>query len=230
MVRKISKDKYLVAAFITFGVFLLGVLLGLVIEGKRVGYVETKSREQAIDLSSLQLQYQFMDQLENKDDCPILLKTFAESVSSLENTRIRLEGYDQDAKISKYEFELLKRDYIHAQIRYWLLAKKSKEICGSDLVTVLYFFSDKEECPMCDQQAFVLTYLKKIFKEKLLIFSFDSKLENEPIISLLKHSYGVTEFPTVVVDGNVTEGFASKELLLKKICDNYDSDYEYCKK
>lgn len=228
VIRHISKEKYIVAGLITGGIFILGVLFGLLIEGKRLSYVDDISKEQNLDFSSLQLQYAFIDQLSQEKNCEGVSKTFEENIENLEVTRIRLETFDEGAKLNKKDFDMLKREYILAQIRYWLLAKKTKELCGDDIVTILYFFSDDKECPDCNNQAFVLTYLKKIFKEKLLIFSFDSKLKEEPMISILKSTYGVSKFPSIVIEGKKYEGLTKKEDILKIICPHYSTKIDEC--
>ncbi|MFH0868050.1 MAG: hypothetical protein V1831_01950 [Candidatus Woesearchaeota archaeon] len=228
VIRQISKEKYIVAGLITGGIFLLGVLFGLVIEGKRLGYVDDVSKEQNLDFSSLQLQYAFIDQLSQEKNCEGVSNTFEENVGNLEITRERLETFDQDAKLNKKEFDTLKREYVLAQIRFWLLAKRTKELCGNEMVTILYFLSDNKECPNCDNQAFVLTYLKKIFKEKLLIFSFDSKFNQEPMISILKNTYEITNYPTIVIESEKYEGLTNKEDILKIICPYYSTEIDEC--
>ncbi|MBI4451937.1 hypothetical protein HY637_00780 [Candidatus Woesearchaeota archaeon] len=226
--RSISKDKYLMAGAITVGIFLLGLFLGLAIEGKRVNYIESVSRKQNLEFSSLQLQYAFIDQLSQEKNCLAVQKTFEQNINSLESTRIRLENFDRDATLNKNELDILKNEYLLAQIRYWLLAERTRELCGSDIVSVLYFFSDEEECPDCEKQAFVLTYLKKRFKDRLLIFSFDSKFEEEPMIPLLKNTYDTKKFPTIVIEGKPKPGFQSKESILKEICTYYREKPEDC--
>lgn len=226
--RSLSKDKYIIAGAITLGIFLLGLFLGLAIEGKRVNYIESVGRKQNLDFSSLQLQYAFIDQLSQEKNCLAVQKTFEQNINNLESTRIRLENFDRDATLNKNEFDILKNEYILAQIRYWLLAERTKELCGSDIVNILYFFSDERECQDCERQAFVLTYLKKKFTDKLLIFSFDSKFENEPMIPLLKKTYNVTNYPTIVIEGKPKQKFQDKDAILKEICSRYREKTEDC--
>ena len=226
--RSLSKDKYIIAGIITSGVFLLGLLLGLTIEGKRVNYIESIARKQNLDFSSLQLQYAFIDQLSMENNCLAVQKTFEQNINSLESTRIRLENFDRDATLNKNELDILKNEYMLAQIRYWLLAERTRKLCGSDIVNILYFFSDEKECPNCEKQAFVLTYLKKKFRDKLLIFSFDSKFDNEPMVPLLKKTYNVTSYPTIVIESEPRKGFQDKDVILNEICNYYREKTEEC--
>lgn len=226
--RGLNKERYIAAGAITLGVFILGLLLGLLIEGKRVSYIESMSRKQNLDFSSLQLQYAFIDQLSQEKNCLAVQKTFEQNINNLESTRIRLENFDTDAKINKDDFDLLKNEYLLAQIRYWLLAKRTRDLCDADIVNILYFFSDQKECPDCEKQAFVLTYLKKKFKDRLLIFSFDSKFEAEPMVPLLKNTYNVGRYPTVVVEDTPYAGFRDKDSLLREICGIYKQKPKEC--
>ena len=92
VVRKISKEKYIIAFLITMGIFALGLLLGLVIESQRVEYVQFKDRAQSLDFTSLQLQYQFIDEFSQEKNCEALTKTFDENIKNLEVTRVKIES------------------------------------------------------------------------------------------------------------------------------------------
>ena len=112
--RTLSKDKYIIAGFITLGIFLLGFFLGLAIEGKRVNYIESISRKQNLEFSSLQLQYAFIDQLSQEKNCLAVQKTFEHNINNLESTRIRLENFNRDATLNKNELGILKNEYVLA--------------------------------------------------------------------------------------------------------------------
>ena len=226
--RNLSTDKYIIAGAITLGIFLLGLFLGLAIEGKRVNYIESVSRKQNLEFSSLQLQYAFIDQMSQEKNCIAVQRSFEQNINNLESTRIRLENFDRDATLNKNELDVLKNEYLLAQIRYWMLAERTRKLCGTDIATILYFYSDEKNCPDCEKQAFVLTYLKKIFRDKLLIFSFDSQFESEQMIPLLKNTYNATKFPTLVIEGKTKFGFVSKDSILKDICGIYKEKTEGC--
>ena len=223
-IRRVSTDKYVVAAIITIGIFLFGLLLGLYIESKRATYIETIGKEQNLNYNSLQLQYAFMDQLSKEENCDAVAKTFEDNIKELETTRERLEKFDEKSRLNKDDFNLLRRDYVLAQIRYWLLAKRTKDVCNREITTVLYFYSDNVECPDCGKQAFVLTYLKKLFKDKLLVFSFDSKQQDEPMVNILRHTYNLTTFPTLIIEGEKFTSLMDKTESLNEICKYHLTD------
>lgn len=226
--RKISRSRYFFAATITAGIFLLGLFLGLIIENHRLEFIQNEDTIQKLEYNSLQVLYAYIDQLSASQECDTIPKVYDLSLEHLENTRIRLENYDREAKIKEEEFAKLKREYVQAQLRYWLLAQKINEMCDLDIVSVLYFFSTDKECPDCEEQGFVLTYLKDIFKTKLLIFAIDSNYEEEPMIGLLKRSYNITKYPTIVIEENKYEGFTKKDEILDEVCSRYASNDSKC--
>lgn len=228
MVREINRKRYLMAGILTAFVFILGIMLGMVIEGQRVQYIDKVNRIEKLDYSSLQLQYAYIDQLSREENCEAVSKTFESSVKSLTETSERLESYEKNANLNKEEFKVLKREYILSQLNYWLLAQRTKKICERDLVTILYFYSTEKECPDCEEQAFILTYLKQKFGNKLLIFALDSTYTEEPMINMLKNQYDVKEYPTIVIENEAFEGFVSKSQILNIICDKYNKKIEEC--
>ena len=219
------KGKYLLAAFITAIIFLLGLFLGMTIEGKRVLYIEKTSKEQQLAFEGLQLQYNWITQLSQEKNCPAIFKTFEDYIDKLAKSQERLETYSEEAKLDKADFLNLKREYLQAELNAWLLAERVKTSCNESMMsTILYFYSTDRLCPTCGQQALVLSYLKGVFKEKVLIFSIDSSLEQESMIPLLKSIYLIAQYPTLIVDGKKFEGLAAGDELLKEICVNYEKN------
>lgn len=228
--RKVSRNKYVIALLITFAVFALGLLLGLVIESGRLQVIESQKTKQTLDFNSLQLQYQFIDIFGEEKNCNALKKTFEESIQNLENTRKKLEDYLEDSRLNKDQFNLLKREYSLAQIRFWLLTKKTKDICGLEHSIVFYFYADDAQCAKCGDQAYVLTHLKNKFGINLLNFAFDAQFEDEPLIGILTETLGIERYPSLIINGEKFAGFTSEETILKEICPTYKNvENELCK-
>ncbi|MEA3515507.1 MAG: conjugal transfer protein TraF, partial [Nanoarchaeota archaeon] len=174
-------------------------------------------------------QYEYINQLSFENDCQTMQETFEANMENLELARLKLEEYTKNSKINKDDFNQIKRDYTISQLQYWLFAKKKKQICDSDDVSILYFFAEDKACKDCNKQSFVLTYLKKIFGADLLIFSINSNFTEEPMVNLLQKSYNVTEFPTMMIDNQKVEGLHNKDELMKMICPRYTTENEKCK-
>ncbi|MBI2144059.1 hypothetical protein HYU17_02815 [Candidatus Woesearchaeota archaeon] len=227
-VRKIKKSRYILAGILTAMIFVVGLMVGLVIEGKRVQFIDGYSKELKLDIGSLQLQYAFIDQLAQAGNCGAFTKSFDKNLEKLEATRLKLVSYQADATVNRHEFNLLRRNYILSQVEYWLLSIKAKRLCGTDVVNVLYFFS--KDCSRCDDQSFVLTFLKQKFRDRLFVFGFDASFEDEPLLSLMTATYNVTAYPTVIIEGSSYADFMSKENLTETLCGLYVDKPGECRK
>jgi len=226
--RNMQKTRYIVAAIITVGIFLFGLMLGLVVEGKRINYVQDLFQEQRAEFASSQLQYSYVTTLEGQNACPAIYPIFFNNLRKLDDTANKLESYVKDSRINDETFNVLKREYTIEQLKYWLLSKQAREACDEDLVRVLYFFSTDSECPNCAEQAFVLDYLKKLYGEKLLIFSLDATFEQEPMIRILKEQYSITRYPTLIIENQKLEGISTREDLEPILCGLYREPAAEC--
>lgn len=223
--REFNKRRYLLAFIVTAAIFLLGFFFGFVMDVNRINYFQQLNEEQKLNLRSLQLQYEIVKTGSVNNPCGAFRFMFNTFIVELENNRERLETYTLQAKIKKDEFSILQREYVLSQINFWYISKNLKESCPgeSDFVTVIYFYSDKTACPSCDDQAAVLNYYKTKLKENLLIFALDERFEStEPIITLLKQSYNVTSYPTLIVNGNeIYTSVLNKETMGRVLCSKY---------
>ena len=143
----------------------------------------------------------------------------------LEESRLKLENYLEDARTD--EFLLTKREYILSEFQYWILAQQAKDVCQTDSESLLFFYTDDDACPECGTQGYILTYLKSLFQDKLLVFSFDVEFD-EPMIDLLQQQYNITATPSVVVSDAVFSGLQTREMLLSHLCTLYEHQPEPC--
>lgn len=224
--REVSKRRYVLAGILTALVFVLGLLLGFVIEGKRVGLVQDVANEAKVDIGSLQLQYAFIEELAQVGNCAAFEKVFDKNLENLETARIKLANYQLDATVNRQEFELLQRNYIISQVEYLLLSMKAKNLCKSDVVNIIYFFS--KECDTCDDQSFLLTFTKQKLGERLFIFGFDTSFGKEPLLKLMISTYNVTAYPTIIIEDQKHVGFMAKGNLTSTICGLYEAAPDYC--
>lgn len=226
--RNISKSTYILAAGITGGIFLLGMLLGLVVEGKRVTMMQSMYEQEKANFASSQLQFEYLSQLNTNDSCPTIYDVFTKNTKSLGDAQERLLSFQKDSTLNDAEFETLKQQYVVEEMRYYLFAKKVRESCGTDVVRLLYFYSDDKDCPRCEEQEFVLNYLKMNLKDNLLIFALDEKFEKEPMISILKRQYNLTQYPSIAIENIGLQGFQSQDELKEKICPRFKEKPQIC--
>ena len=219
--RRMSRTKYLIAAGITAAIFFSGFFLGLVIENKRVDLMNSLYTEHTVAFTSSQLQFDYLNEIIGEESCDLIFDSYHRALEDLGKTTEKLEKYSETEKINEDEFNLLKREYLLSEIKFWLLARKIKDRCHVDMVPVMYFHTKKELCPDCDQQAFVLDYLKKKYGQRLLIFSFSTYDTSEPMIELLKSAHEITELPTVIIGDEKFDGFTARTALERTICSQY---------
>ncbi|MFH1592482.1 MAG: thioredoxin family protein [Candidatus Woesearchaeota archaeon] len=228
MVRaSLKKSRYVFALVLTILIFSLGVLIGTALTNSRVSFTQDLTEQQRLEYDSLQLQYLYLTEFLADENCPAVMNTLDQNLKNLDTIRVKLENYLE--KDDETKLRAVKREYILSELRYWFLSRSAKKICGeNDVVSVLYFYSS-EGCEQCANQGAVLTSLKETFKSNLLIFSIDSLFEEEPMVSVLKDSFGITETPTLVVNDELIKGFTKKEELKEKICSKYKDPIDACK-
>lgn len=226
--RKISTEKYFIAGIITFLVFSLGFALGIILDNVRLRWAERINKEKEIDYASLQLQYLYLSTLkETNESCFVLHTALEKAISELGESLEKFQLYMKESKLNKEEYSIIGRKYLLDNLKYWLFARKSKQECDMDIVNILYFYS-QEHCDICPNQGVILTYFKKKFGEKLLVFPIDVDFEGiEPMITLLRSRYNVTSYPTIIVEDVKYEGIVPKEKLDKIIC-NLFKDKSLC--
>jgi len=229
--RSIKKSRYIFAFVITLLIFSLGFLLGIVTNDYKLSEIEKVYQKQSADLESLQFQYTFLNEhmpVEGNETCTVIEATLENNLRTLGGFQERIEFYKVNSNIvnlNDYEYNILKRKYIIANLRYWLLAEKNRQICNSDTVSVLYFYA--QDCGECNNQGFILSQLKNIFGDNLLVFPIDASVD-EPMIDILRREYKIYSFPSIIIEGETYGNFMGKKGILKIICPLFKKKYEIC--
>jgi hypothetical protein len=227
--RRVSLGYYLKVGFLTLLIFFLGLCLGIIIDNERISWLLTESRDQEVRYQSLQLQYLYLNTLEdNEKSCPVLEKSLENSIADLGKTLDTLEKYQKSTPMNQDEYARIHHQYVLDNLRYWLFVNRMKTVCNKDLVTVLYFYST-DNCPICPDQGVILTYFKKIFKDRLLIFPINVDLvKDEPMISIIESKYLINKYPSLVVDEVKYEEVVPKENLSRIICGSFTTRQPEC--
>ncbi len=220
--RKISKEKYVIAGVLTILIFVLGVALGMIIDNERLQWITRVNSLQDINYQSLQFQYLYLSTLGNDNEsCAVLHATLEDSIADLGYTIDKMEEFQKDSEMKDDEYDLLRRRYILDNLKYWLFARRTQEVCYRDLVPVLYFYSD-DNCEICPSQGVILTYFKKKYNDRFLVFPLNADLRNdEPMVDMLMMRYGVTELPTLIINETRYEGVVERGALSSIICANF---------
>jgi len=227
--RQLSVRRYLIAGIITTLIFILGFLLGMIIDYERIQYLESQYAVHELDYRSLQLQFSLLD-LSGHDErsCAAFDKVMESSVAELSTSLEEVERYQDFSTTQNEEFTSIERRYTLDNIRYWLIVREAQELCPIDRLTVLYFFS-LENCPNCPDQGVILTYFKKRFGDSLLVFPINTDIAaDEPIISVIQSRYNVTTYPSIVIGDAMYSGVVEKDQLAPLICVGLGRDPEEC--
>ena len=206
--------RILISALIISGLlFSAGLFTGYAINREKLVSVEDDIKDIVNAVQNLQLHFLFFDVLGENSTCPLLVATLSDINKQSYEIGSKLTDYGSGDEIQDYNSYIdLKREYSRLLTGYWLLANKVKDTCELNASTVVYFFSS--ECERCDDQGFILTYLKRIFEERILIFALDADLA-EPSIQILKTYFNITSYPALIVDGELHQGFYPKDELEK---------------
>ncbi len=218
--RKLSTKRYVVAGIITTLVFVLGVSLGIIFENARVVHNEELLKDQEASIASLQLQYFYISEMQNSNDvCPVLTTALTDSIERLGESLEKVEQTIADNKINYNEKKRIQRIYMQDNIRYWLFSKTVQEKCNSNVLNILYFFS--EDCDVCPNQGVVLSYFKKIYQDKILIFPINTDID-EDMINLIKIQFNVTTYPTLIINDQKFQGIVKKDQLNSILCNAFN--------
>ncbi len=222
--RTISRDKYIIAGVFTILLFVLGVALGMLLDNQRLQWLEQTNKEQELGFRSLQFQYLYLTSLEDqKNSCPVLQATLKKTISDLSDSLSTFAEFKENTQINSAEYHTIGRRYMLDNLNYWLFARKSKQVCGLDVVDILYFYND--DCSVCPNQGVILTYFKNVFGDKLLVFPIDMGLaSDEPVLDILASRFNVSVYPTLVIEDQKFEGIVERGKLQNIICGYFKNE------
>lgn len=217
MERKVSSKKYALALILTIVVFSVGIFVGMFFEDLRLNNSEKMILEEKANLQSLQLQQRYIES--KLTDCETLNTILESNTFQLTKKMGRVIDYNKNAVFNQEGLRLQLQDYFLTEIQFMLLSEEIDKKCSQDNLKIIYFYNEDE----FDTQGQILDYIKKVFGERVLIFSFDSNFKDEPLIDILLTSHKIEKFPSVVIDNSVFQGHTTTEELMKNICEKLSS-------
>lgn len=215
--HSLDLKKYIYVLIITSLIFFTAIYLANYFNNKKLSEVKSIEDKIAIDILSSETQYALLQESSCKDlGTPVLsqeLNGLAEKLSYTED-----QFGSDNAEVLR-----LKRYYSLLEIKDYLLSKKISEKCGQRPTFIIYIYSNKGDCPDCEKEGYVLTYLRETYPD-LRVYSFDYNLDLSAVKTLLSIFKIGGELPAIILDGNVYNGFKEKEeleaLLPKKLRDS----------
>lgn len=165
-------QKYLLAFVITAAIFGTAFYLTTRLDQRRLADIRTTQEAISIDILSTETQFELLGNL----DCAAISQNPVLS-DELNNLAGRLSVAEQNLGADNPEVTQLKKQYSLLEIKDYLLMKQISQKCPKvKPVFILYFYSNKGDCPDCGRQGDVLTYLRQTYPT-LRVYSFDYHLE-----------------------------------------------------
>lgn len=201
--RVLDKRKYVFVFIITAAIFLCGLLIGSLTSSQKLVDVRELQDSLQSDTLDLEILYSILEQ----DPCmyvnttPLSDKLYDVAVKLDYMESLLGKGDDTVLRLKKY--------YSLLEIRQWLFESRVKEECNYDKHIILYFYSNEDgACPQCEEQGFILSYLRKKYGETLGVYSFEYGLPSESLQTLVRR-YDITALPAIVIDDETHIGFYS---------------------
>jgi len=200
---KYKWSKYLLTLVLTTGIFAGAVFLSSYINQRKLENIRELQDRVATDILSSETQFDLVKDL----SCEDVGNTYLSKDMSDLAERV---AYTEENGTSPADSLELKKQYSILQVKDFVISKQIAERCNNLPVTILYFYTDKESCPDCVKQGYVLDSIRKQYKN-VRIYSFDTRLDLTTI-KTLKEVYGIEDqLPALVIDGIALKGFRSVE-------------------
>ncbi|MBU0461492.1 MAG: thioredoxin family protein [Nanoarchaeota archaeon] len=208
--RRADINKYLASFAIATLIFILGITLGHYFSSQKLDRIDELASE--LQLNTMGTELQFL--LISERPCDFL--NSSEMTEELYQIGARLDFMESEMGQTNTQVLGLKEYYHMLEIRHWLFLKKSREQCSQDYDLILYFYSNKGDCPRCQDQGNVLTYLHRKYP-RLNIYSFDINIDN-PALRTIRSLYAVEgEPPILVIDDETHIGFMTSSEIEEKL-------------
>lgn len=189
-------QKYFWALLITAAIFGTAFYIAQRFDQARIADIRQAQEAVSIDILSNETQYELLGSL----DCAALKENpgLSDALNSLAS---QLSVAEQNLGSDNPEVITLKKQYSLLEIKDYLLLQTISQKCGLKPVYILYFYSNKGDCPECSRAGDVLTYLRNLYPD-LRVYSFDYHLD----LSALKTLVGLRKvdaskgLPAIVIN------------------------------
>jgi len=209
---EVSWKKYAYTFLITAAIFVTAIFLSNYFSQRRINEIKDIESQIAIDISASETQFSLLSELSCREISSGLLSkelaALGDRLSYMEESR----GSDNSEVLS------LKKYYSLLQIKDFLLIQKIKDKCGSGAnnslpaqaggLFIMYFYSNKGDCPDCQREGFVLTKLRQDYPE-LRVYSFDYNLDLSALQTLISVYNVQDKLPAILVNEKALYGFQS---------------------
>ena len=208
MERKLSISIYAGAFVISLAIFILGIYIGTLIDSSNIELLSEEVSSISGRMASLQVLLLGGD---NESFCPVYTSELSEMDREIEDIGYKLSFLEDERNV--YDAEL-KKKYFLLEAQSYLLSQKAQELCGDDSTLLINFYSNKD-CDRCREQGTEVLKARDTLASEgisLKLFSFDGEL-GSPVAEAFEDQYGISTYPSIVINEQTYSGFRSSEEL-----------------
>ena len=209
--RSARWGSYLVAFAITAAIFATALFASNYFNNQRIADIRATQDTISSDILSLETQFDLLQEHSCRDIAENT--TLPSALASLGN---QLSYMESQGASNQEEVTRLKRLYSLLEIKDYLLMKQIAAKCSLKPVFILYFYSNRGDCPDCVKQGYVLTALSETYPQ-LRIYSFDYNLDVGALKTLIAIDDVDGRLPALVSSGKTYYGFRSIDDIKKNI-------------
>lgn len=204
--------KYFFVFLLTCGIFIVAFALASFLNNEKIAEIKSTEDQISIDILSSETQFEILEQ----SSCSIVNgDILSDQLASLGN---ELAAAETAHGIDSADVITLKEYYSLLEIKDYILAQQIYRQCNARPISILYFYSNKDNCTDCTKEGYVLTALHDEYPD-LRVYTFDYDLDLNAIQTLISLYHVGPQLPAIVVNGTTYSGFQSLADIQKIIPD-----------
>ncbi|MFZ3077345.1 MAG: hypothetical protein WA139_02725 [Candidatus Aenigmatarchaeota archaeon] len=189
----INKKTYLLAAALTFVLISGGFGMNWIINAQREDAIQKSLLNMQSSIAESQLEMDYL--IGFAGGCSLLEEGKKNIAKTLIETNRKLVQYNENT-IGETEIARLKTDQSVLYVKYWMFAIKMKDICKTNVSTIMYFW---DISPESQQQGYVLDSISEKYGSSALVIPLDYNFDLG-IIKILSRQFNVTKAPTIIIN------------------------------
>jgi hypothetical protein len=199
--NQINWKKYFYAFVITAIIFATAIYVSNYFEQKKIDDIKTIQDKISIDIMSSETQFSLLEESSCAD-----LDGQSDLSDELGSLGDKLAYTEKDRGSNDPEVQTLKQYYSLLEIKDYILMQKIAEKCGKPPLTIVYFYSNANDCSDCEREGYVLTDLRSQFPD-LRVYSFDYNLDISAVKTLIAISKVEDKLPAIFIKDKMYYGF-----------------------
>lgn len=203
--REVSWHYPVAAGFITLLVFAAIFGAGLLLSDYKVDALRESVEATEVEQNSRLVGQDLSANME-ENSCQAMGEWMNTTVKDLRDLRKEVASYEEANKIDNPRYEAVKKQYMNLLLQNLVHVREYDSKCDRQMVDIVYFYSDN--CDACTDQGTILTHIRQEYGQEVVVFPLDTELGMSPI-TFLENYYGVEQYPSLVIDGELYEGYRS---------------------